>query len=151
MRHHNSVLYALTKHIPWSVFDDLVEEHDADARVRRLTTRTQLIAMLYGQLAGAASLRELEAGLKSHEARLYHLGARGVSRSTLADANAQRPATVFTELFAAMVGLARGGLKRKIGEAVRLIDATEIKFGGRGARLGAGIGAQARREGAPRL
>ena len=33
MRHHNSVLHGLLKHVPWAVFDRLVEEHAADARV----------------------------------------------------------------------------------------------------------------------
>ena len=40
--------------------------------MRRLTTKNQLIAMLFGQLAGAESLREIVLGLGSHAARLYH-------------------------------------------------------------------------------
>ncbi|MGO7216495.1 DUF4372 domain-containing protein, partial [Rhizobium ruizarguesonis] len=71
-------------------FDRLVDEHGADKHVRRLSTKDQFIALLYGQLAGAVSLREITGGLESHAARLYHLGARPVSRSTLADANAKR-------------------------------------------------------------
>jgi hypothetical protein len=31
MRHQNSVLHAM-KHIPWPVFDRLVDEHGADRR-----------------------------------------------------------------------------------------------------------------------
>lgn len=54
----------------------LVEQHGADAQVRRLTTKSQFLALLYGQLSGASSLREIVAGLTSHEARLYHLDAR---------------------------------------------------------------------------
>ena len=83
MRHHNSVFHGLLKHVPWHRFDRLVEEHGADARVRRLSTKSQFVALLYGQLAGAASLREIVAGLESHAARLYHLGADPVRRSTL--------------------------------------------------------------------
>ena len=60
MRHENSVFHALSKHIPWAMFDRLVDEHGADRRVRRLSTKSQLIALLYGQLSGAASLREIE-------------------------------------------------------------------------------------------
>ena len=91
MRHQNSVFHGLLKHLPWDEFDRLVTAHRADSRVRRLTTKSQLVALLYGQLAGAASLREIVAGLQSHQARLYHLGARPPQRSTLADANARRP------------------------------------------------------------
>jgi transposase len=128
MRHENSVFHALSKHIPWAAFDKLVDEHGADRRVRRLTTRSQLMALLYGQLSGALSLREIEAGLISHRARLYHLGVAPPSRSTLSDANAARPYEVFAGLFAHMLGQASRGLRKKLGEAVRLIDATAIKL-----------------------
>src|SRR3954447_18423855 len=72
--HHNSVFHGLLKHVPWDRFDRLVEEHGADARVRRLSTKGQFIALLYGQLSGSTSLREIVTGLGSHSARLYHLG-----------------------------------------------------------------------------
>jgi hypothetical protein len=128
MRHHNSVLHGLTKHIPWAAFERLVDEHGADRRIRRLTTKSQLIALLYGQLSGAMSLREIEAGLSSHQTRLYHMGATRPSRSTLADANSRRPSEVFTSLFAHMVAQAQRGLRQKIGEAVRLIDSSGLKL-----------------------
>jgi hypothetical protein len=86
MRHHNSVFHGLLKQVPWDVFDRLVEAHAADWRVRQLTTKSQFVALLYGQLEGASSLREIEAGLQSHASRLYHLGASAPRRSTLADA-----------------------------------------------------------------
>lgn len=130
MRHQNSVFHGLLKQVPWSVFDKLVDEHGADARVRRLSTKSQFISLLYGQLAGAASLREIETAVKSHGARLYHLGAREASRSTLADANAQRSHQVFSGLFAAMVARAGRGLRRSSAEAVRLIDSTGIRLSG---------------------
>ena len=71
-------------------------EFKADKKVRRLTTQDQFIALLYAQLAGSESLRAIVAGFESHASKLYHLGAGEVSRSTLSDANAQRPCTVFT-------------------------------------------------------
>ncbi len=132
MRHHSSVSRDLLKRVPWAAFDRLVEAHGADSRVRRLRTRDQLIALLYGQLSGATSLREIVGGLHSHKARLYHVGGRVAQRSTLADANARRPAALFANLFAKMVGLARRGLRRKIGEATYLIDATNLRLDRRG-------------------
>lgn len=130
MRHHNSVLHGVLKQVPWAVFDKLVDEHGADAGVRRLSTRSQLVALLFAQLAGAVSLREIEAAMTSHSARFYHLGASEVSRSTLADANAQRPHQVFSGLFAALVARASGGLRKASGEAVRLIDSTGVRLSG---------------------
>ena len=133
MRHQNSVFHQLLKQIPWAEFDALVSRHGADAGVRRLPTKTQFIALLYGQLAGTVSLRETVAGLRSHASRLYHLGARPVCRSTLADANAQRPAGVFADLFAAMVQCAHRGLRRAMGEATLLIDSTGLRLNARSA------------------
>ena len=75
MRHQNSVFHSVQKHVPWDWFDRLVDEHQADARVRRLTTKGQFVALLYGQLSGAAGLREIVTGLESHARRLYHVGA----------------------------------------------------------------------------
>ncbi len=132
MRHQNSVLHDLLKQVPWGVFEQLVSEHEADKHVRRLSSKSQFIALLYGQLSGASSLREIVGGLESHAARLYHVGGRTVSRSTLADANAVRPSAMFSDLFAAMVAQAQRGLRRAIGEATYLIDSTGIRLSGLG-------------------
>src|SRR3981189_157693 len=100
MRHQNSVFHGLLKHVPWHRFEQVVEKHDTDGLSRKLDTKRDFIALLYGQFSGATSLRELVTGRRSHETRLYHLGAAPVKRSTLSDANAQRPWQVFSELFA---------------------------------------------------
>jgi len=128
MRHENSLMHELLKFVPWRVFDRLVDEHEADRGVRRLSTKSQLIALVHGQLSGASSLREIVTTMASHEARLYHVGAMAPKRSTLADANAQRPAELFAELFDAMVGQVHRGLRRAAKHAVRLIDATSIRL-----------------------
>ncbi|MFO1120101.1 MAG: IS4 family transposase [Rhodospirillales bacterium] len=133
MRHKNSVFHDILKRVPWAEFDRLVAAHKADRRVRRLPTKSQFIALLYGQLSGAASLREIVGGLASHAVRLYHVGARTVSRSTLADANFLRPAAVFADLFAALVRQAQRGLRRVVGEAIYLIDSTGVRVSGRAA------------------
>lgn len=133
MRHHNSVFHGLLKHLPWDQFASLVKKHDADARVRQLTTKSQFVALLYGQLAGAASLREIEAAMRSHQARLYHVGASAPRRSTLADANAHRPAALFAELFSVLLKQARRGLRRSLAEATHLIDSTGLRLDRRSA------------------
>jgi hypothetical protein len=133
MRHDNSVLHQVLQHVPWTAFERLVEEHAADKHVRQLTTKSQLVAMLYGQLSGASSLREIVSGLESHKARLYHLGATRPRRSTLADANALRPAEVFGELFALLMAQAHRGLRRALRETTYLIDSTALKLNARSA------------------
>jgi hypothetical protein len=133
VRHENSVFHDLLKRVPWAAFEGLVGNYEADKHVRRLSTKSQFVALLYGQLSGASSLREIVGGLESHAMRLYHVGGRPVSRSTLADANALRPNAVFGELFATMVAQAQRGLRRAVGEAVYLIDSTGIRLRGLGA------------------
>jgi IS4 transposase len=103
-----------------------VEKHGADALARSLDTKSHLIALLYCQLSGSTSLREVVAGMASHQTRLYHLGAVPAKRSTLSDANAKRPCQVFADVFAALLRHAHRGLRRSTADAVRLIDSTTI-------------------------
>jgi IS4 transposase len=142
MRHQNSVFHSVLKHVPWAAFDRLVETHEADARVRRLTTKSQFVALLYGQFSGAASLREIVTGWESHAARLYHLGAGQVRRATLSDANARRPVAVFAELLARLMQQAHRGLRRALAETTYLIDASGVSLNERSsgwARFSAGV------------
>jgi IS4 transposase len=142
MPHHNTVFREVLKLVPWHRFEALVDEHEADARVRQLSTKGQFLALLYGQLSGASSLREIVTGLSSHAARLYHLGADPVRRSTFSDANARRPVEVFAGLLAVMMKQAHRGLRRKLAETTYLIDATSVRLNERSAswaRFSAGV------------
>jgi IS4 transposase len=130
MRHQNSVFHSVLKLIAWDEFDRLVAVHDSDARVRRLKTKSQFVALLYGQLSGAASLREVVTGLRSHAARRYHLGMGKVCRSTLADANALRPSALFADLLVTLIERAHRGLRRKMAETTYLIDSTSLPLNG---------------------
>jgi hypothetical protein len=130
MRHHNSLIHQLLKPVPWGAFQRLVDKHEADKHVRTLSAKSQLVALIHAQLSGATSLREIEATMESHAARLYHLGVKAPKRSTLADANRQRPADVFVDLFQVLLAQAHPGLRRKTKEAVRLIDSTSIALNG---------------------
>ena len=143
MPHQNTVFRDVLKLLPWSRFERLVEEYDADARVRRLTSKDQLVALLYGQFSGASSLREIVTSLSSHAAQLYHLGgADPVRRSTLSDANAQRPVEVFSGLLEILMKQAHRGLRHKLAETVYLIDSTSVRLNERSAdwaRFSAGV------------
>jgi Transposase DDE domain len=79
------------------------------------------------------ALREIEAGLHSHASRLYHLGARPLRRSSLADANHDRPVAVFSDLLAATIRRAHRGLRRAMDGAVYLIDSTSVTLTARSA------------------
>lgn len=128
MRHQNTVIHAVLKHLPWNFLERAVEKYGADKLSRTLTTKQHVIALLFGQMSGATSLREIEAGMESHAARLYHVGSGAVKRSTLSDANNHRSWQVFGELCAHMLAQAHRGLRRALKDAVRLIDSTNMKL-----------------------
>ncbi|MGJ4901114.1 IS4 family transposase [Bradyrhizobium sp. HKCCYLRH2060] len=128
MPHQNTVFRDILKLVPWHRFEALVDEHGTDARIRRLSTKDQFVALLYGQLSGASSLREIVTGLSSHTARLYHLGGGPVRRSTFADANMNRPAEMFAALLAIMMKQAHRRLRRKLAETTYLIDSTSVRL-----------------------
>lgn len=130
--HTNTVFRDILKLVPWAEFDKLVKNHGSDDLVRSFTTKRQLLALLYGQLSGASSLREIEASMTSHRGRLYHAGGRAPARSTFADANRTRNPVVFSGLFMHMLGMTTRGLRRKLGDAVRLIDSTGLHLAGAG-------------------
>ena len=99
------------------------------SRVRRLTTKSQLVALLYGQFSGAASLREMVTGLKSHAARLYHLGARAGAPVDLVGRQCAAAGVQFSaDLFAIMMKQAHRGLRRKLAETTYLIDSTSLRL-----------------------
>jgi hypothetical protein len=126
--HQNIVFHGLLKQIPWATFDRLVDRNSADWDDRVTKSRPHLIAMLYAQFCGARSLREIEATLKSHAGKLYHLGGSAISKSALSTANASRPVEVFAGLLSALIAQLQSGYRRKIGDCVRLIDSTSVRL-----------------------
>jgi hypothetical protein len=90
--------------------------------------------MIYAQLSGALSLREIAAGLSSHQTQLYHLGIGPVRRSSLAEANAHRSSALFSDLFAVLVKQAQRGLRRRLGGTTYLIDSTSVALNRRSER-----------------
>lgn len=128
MPHQNTVFRQLTNQLPWGVLDRIIEEHRADAGMRRLSTRDLLVVLLFAQVSEARSLRDIEALLESQAARCYHSGLSRVHRSTLADAAAKRPAAVFTELLSTLLARASRKMRRGVEACVRLIDSTTVRL-----------------------
>lgn len=133
MPHHHSVFHAVLKQVPWDVLEHAVARHEAAACARSFSFKSQLVAMLYAQLSGASSLRHVVSGLHSHANRLYHLGTEPAHRSTLADANRDRPVAVFSDVLAAMIRHAHRRMRRVMEGATYLIDSTSLRLDERSA------------------
>jgi len=87
-----------------SGFDAAVQRHKAERHARGFSSWGQFVAMLFCQLAGAKSLREVCGGLAASEGKLRHLGLpEAPSRSTLAYANQHRPWQLYQDIFEQMV------------------------------------------------
>ena len=129
----NSVFHDLLKLVRWTAFEGLVGEHGGDEGTRSFTSRQHLTALLFAQLSGAWSLRNIEAAMASHQGRLYHCGALAPKRSTFADANRARDFDIFSGLFEAMLAGTSRGFRRKVTDAVRLVDSTGLRLSGVGA------------------
>lgn len=101
----NTSLFSQILHlIPRATFDRLVRETNAEHCAKGFPCWTQCVAMLFCQFAHAKSLREISDGLRITLGKLNHLRiAAAPSKSTLAYANAHRPAALYERLFAELL------------------------------------------------
>lgn len=121
-----SVFQSLLKPLSRRRFAASVARHDGDAYDKNFSSWDHLIALVFGQLSGAASLRGLEAAWSANAHHHYHLGAGRIARSTLSDASRRRPAAIFAEAFADLAGLADRKTRKEGSGLVKLIDSSPV-------------------------
>lgn len=103
-----TVFSQLMDFIPMHDFHQAVGRHQGMSRKKRFSHWDQFLCMAFAQLTFRESLRDIEACLRSMSSTLYHCGIRGhIARSTLADANENRPWQIFHELALALIEKAR--------------------------------------------
>ncbi len=94
-----SMFAQIVQQLPKSLFNSLVQKYQTDKGSKGLSTWDQFIAMMFCQISGAESLREISDGLFSSLGKLNHVGAHAVARSTLSYANKQRDYHVYQEFY----------------------------------------------------
>lgn len=100
MAHSNTVLQQMLKLIDRHDFQTLENgQFQPQRKYRTLSRWGQFTTMMFAQLTGRASLRDIVDSLQTQGGRLYHLGITKVKKSTLADANNTRPAEFFQAFF----------------------------------------------------
>ena len=105
-----SLFNQLLQQCPSLEFAALVKKHNAERGAKGFSCRTQLVAMLFCQLAHADSLRQICNGLACCVGKLVHLGMSGApNKSSLAYANEHRPAELYEELFYTVLTRFRDG------------------------------------------
>lgn len=113
-------------------FQNLVAKYQSDKGAKGLTTWSQFIAMLFCQLTGADSLREISDGRYSSLGKLSHLGASPVCRSTLSYANSKRPYKLYEDFYYHLLEKFRheiqGRLAGRFTKPVYSLDSTTINL-----------------------
>jgi len=99
MAHCNTLFNSMLKFIPRHQFDALENRHSTGRKSREFSRWNQFVHLMFMQLTGRASLRDGIQSINSRSKDLYHLGAKSVSRSTFADANNKRPASLYEAVF----------------------------------------------------
>ena len=132
MTKYTTVFGDLLRHFSRSDFEAAVLGYKADFKVRVLSCYELLKAMIYGQVSGCFSVREIEASMKANRNRLYHAGIKTpIKRSTFCDALEKKQHRIFQSAFHAMTEKAQkiaGRMKKKFHDPLRIIDASIISL-----------------------
>lgn len=129
MAHCSTLMGQLLQLIPRHVFDHLVDSLAWQGPdVRKFNYWSHLVTMLFGQWSARKSLRDLVFSINRQASKLYHLGLSKVRRSTLSDANRERPAIIFEKTYYKLYERLSAELEPQPKKAppIKIIDATTI-------------------------
>lgn len=94
------ILSQIIKLIPKQLVDHAAQDYDADRYYKKFKTWDHLVTLMFGCFSHCNSIREMITGLQASQNRISHLNLNYTPRrSTFADANAQRPAAVFEQIY----------------------------------------------------
>ena len=118
--------------LPWTTFARIVDRYSEDRRVRNLPCTEHFRALAFAQLTLRESLRDIEACLAAHPAKLYHSGfSAPVRRATLARANQRRDWRIQADFAQRLIARARRlyagePLAGELADTVYALDSTTI-------------------------
>ena len=101
--------------LPSRIFDRCVKQFSGNKWTKHFSCWNQMMCMMFGQLSGRESLRDLLVTISAHSTKYYHLGfGKNVSRSNLATANELRDCQIYETFAYEMIAIAR---RRIVGDA----------------------------------
>lgn len=130
--YRNTRFAEILKGLSKGSIDRIVSTHNADKFNKGFDFWDHLIAMLYNQLSGCRSLRELENSFNDQRSHHYHLNTHEIKRSTLSDANSNRNPQPFAELVSELMQVTHRKLRREIKQLLYVIDSSPIQLRGLG-------------------
>lgn len=114
-------------------FDQCVNRHNGNYRVKRFTCWEQFLVMSFAQLSFRESLRDIACCLGSVQRKLYHCGIRSeVARNTLAKANENRSWVIYADMAKLLMKIAMplykgdNKLSRELQSTIYAFDSTTI-------------------------
>jgi hypothetical protein len=96
-------------HLPMHAFRRCVARYQGERYVKRFRCLDQYLVMAFAQLTHREGLRDIEACLRAHKNKLYHMGIRStiVARNTLSKANERRNWRIYADFAQALIRTAR--------------------------------------------
>jgi len=103
------VFSQLIELLPQKYYQRLVVKYGGDRYVKHFSCWNQLLVMMFGQLYGCDSLRELISITSAHAGKAYHLGfgKEEIKLANLAKANANRDSRIFEEFAKKLIEIAQ--------------------------------------------
>lgn len=96
------------------MFSEIVRRHKSDKYSKEINNWTHVVSMLFMQLAGANSLRDISNGLRTATGNLSHLGIeKAPSKSSMSYINKHRTHEIFMELYFKLLDQYEPSLSRR--------------------------------------
>ena len=122
----------ILKAFPRGYFDAVVAQKNANHYDKKFKSYDHLLALIFGQISGVNSLRELETAFNANASSHYHLGTRTIKRSTVSDANQRRDPAVFQSVAESLMKQVSKRQRRGLVPMLALLDSTPIQLKSRG-------------------
>ena len=119
----------LLKLFPRYEFEQLEKRYQGNHYTKYFTSWQQLIVLMFAQICGKDSLREIETSLNVPYRKWYHIGFRGVKRSALSHAMSSRSHQIFEGIFYKLLAKFKSvtpGHKFKFKSPLYSLDSTVI-------------------------
>lgn len=132
MNSGKTIFSQLMDFLPMYEFQKCVERYNGNYKMKSFSCWDQFLCLAFAQLTYRESLRDIEACLRAHQTKLYHMGFRGqVSRNTLANANQVRDWRIYADFAQTLIRVARSLYANEdfgldLQEVVYALDSTTI-------------------------
>src|SRR5581483_10880581 len=132
MNSGKSIFSQLMDFLPAQEFRACVDRYHGDYKLKSFSCWDQFLCMAFAQLTYRESLRDIEACLRAHQSKLYHMGIRSrISRNTLANANSVRDWCIYQDFAQSLITIARelylnDAFGLDLDQTVYALDATTI-------------------------